>query len=91
MSLNLGTIFEQQLIALAGWDPTTIDTGSTDIALLNTGGQTTVRATVTASVNTDALMTLITAAATPPAPTTPPDTTDPTAPTSDPTTSTTTS
>jgi hypothetical protein len=70
LSLNLGPDFEQALIALAGWDPTTIDTGSTDIALLNTGGQTTVRATVTASVDTDALMTLITAAATPPAPTT---------------------
>lgn len=65
MAINLGTDFEQELITLAGWEPNTVDSGSTSIDFINTAGQTTVRATTVANVDTGALQALIVKYATP--------------------------
>jgi hypothetical protein len=59
MAVNLGPDFEAALIALAGWNPADIDPASTDIALVNPSGKTTVRATIVAQVDTATLSVLI--------------------------------
>lgn len=53
--LDLGTVFEQNVLKLAGLNPTTIDPGSLTIEHLNFGGPTTIRATVFINVDTNAL------------------------------------
>jgi hypothetical protein len=58
--INLGAQFEAELIALAGLNPDVIDPGSTQITLVNPSGPTTVRATIVATVDHDALNALIT-------------------------------
>ncbi|MFJ3029837.1 hypothetical protein ACIPEQ_13420 [Curtobacterium sp. NPDC087080] len=57
--LNLGADFNAALVTLAGWDQNAVDASTLSIAFLNQGGQTTIRATATANVDTDALNTLI--------------------------------
>lgn len=60
MAVNLGAAFEQELLALAGLAPGSIDPGSSQIDLVNPdGGPTTVRATIVATVPTPALKSLI--------------------------------
>lgn len=57
--INLGADFNADLVALAGWDPTAVDPSTLGIAFVNQGGQTTVTATATSNVDTDALNALI--------------------------------
>ncbi|WIA99729.1 hypothetical protein [Curtobacterium sp. MCBA15_012] len=57
--LNLGADFNAALVNLAGWDQNAVDASTLSIAFLNQGGQTTIRATATANVDTDALNALI--------------------------------
>jgi hypothetical protein len=63
--IDLGAAFNTDLIALAGWNPDTIDPASLTVSLVNTTGPTTVRATVNTNVDSDALRALITKYATP--------------------------
>ena len=57
--INLGPAFNADLIALAGWNPDTVDPATLDIPLVNPGGRTTVRVTATADVDSAALQALI--------------------------------
>lgn len=75
--IDLGAAFNSDLIALAGWNPDTIDPTSLTVSLVNTTGPTTVRATVNTNVDSDALRALITKYAAPTdTETTPPATTE---------------
>ena len=55
VALSLGPAFEARVLDLAGIDPASIDPGSVEITLINPAGPTTVRATLVASVDTEAL------------------------------------
>jgi len=59
MALAIDPDLEAAILGMAGIDPATIDPGSIDIALINSAGPTTVRATLVLSVDTDALRTVI--------------------------------
>jgi len=57
--INLGPDFERDVASLAGIDHDSIDPGTLDIALLNPGGNTTVRFKVHTDVSTPDLQALI--------------------------------
>jgi hypothetical protein len=57
--IDLGPDFERALITAAGLDPNHIDPGSTQITSINSTGQTTVRATIVAAIDSATLNTLI--------------------------------
>jgi len=57
--ISLGNDFNAELVALAGWTPDQVDPSTVNVAFLNPGGDTTVRVTATANVDTDALSALI--------------------------------
>ncbi|MGN8049563.1 hypothetical protein ACTJKO_07700 [Curtobacterium sp. 22159] len=59
--LNFGSDFNDALVALAGWDPATVDPSTVDVPFVNlTGDETTIRVTATANVATADLKALLT-------------------------------
>lgn len=63
--ISLGTDFENAVLIELGIDPATVETGTVQIPLVNGSGKTTVMYTVSASIDTERLAELITAAAAP--------------------------
>jgi hypothetical protein len=55
MPIQFGAECEAAILQAAGIDPTTIDTGSLDITLINPDGHSTVRCTLVLSVDTAAI------------------------------------
>lgn len=65
MAIKLGSDFEQQLAALAGFEPGSYDEGSLSVEFINPAGPTTVRLGIRVDVDSGQLKALICDAAAP--------------------------